>query len=254
MLEINHVSHNCCPWPKGVSWPWHTVISPRSRSQCTHRKNQCPGHNSLLFCRILIIFHSFVVYYPMVCHDFDPRSHYTHSHDHFPSHNTLKCLNWIMFYTSVVNDPRVCNDLDPRSLCSRSRSQCTHREKCPGHRFSSETWIWIILHKCQVLSPAFTLPYHTAGNFHVGLIFAVFVTSLKSPKIDTAKTKPYYMHVSPIRSHQITKIGLREKITQLHIIIFAKNSRYTVFSLVLQDLMLFVKISLPSHSVDLQLT
>ena len=30
------------------------------------------------------------------------------------------------------------------------------------------------------------------GIFRVGLIFAEFATSLKSPKIETAKNKPYY--------------------------------------------------------------
>ena len=76
--------------------------------------------------------------------------------------------------------------------------------------------------------------YRISGNFHVSLIFAVFATSLLAeipPKIDTGKNKPYY--VSPFRFHQIAKIGLREKITHLHIIIFAKfsqrkNSQYTV--------------------------
>ena len=45
-LDLDSVSHICCPWPKGVSWPWPKVISPGSRSQCIHTKNRCPGNNS----------------------------------------------------------------------------------------------------------------------------------------------------------------------------------------------------------------
>ena len=39
-LDLDNISHNCCPWPKDVSWPWPKVINPRSRSQCTHTKDR----------------------------------------------------------------------------------------------------------------------------------------------------------------------------------------------------------------------
>ena len=39
-LGLDNISHNCCPGPKGVSWPWPKVISPRSWSQCTHNPNR----------------------------------------------------------------------------------------------------------------------------------------------------------------------------------------------------------------------
>ena len=58
MLDLDDISHNCCPWSNGVSWPWHKVISPRSRSQCTHTQNPCPRHNSSLQCGIWIVFHT----------------------------------------------------------------------------------------------------------------------------------------------------------------------------------------------------
>ena len=74
-LDLDNISHNCCPWPKGVSWPWPKVISPRSRSQCTHTQNPCPGHNSSLQSWSWIIFHTIVVHYPRVCHDLGPRSY-----------------------------------------------------------------------------------------------------------------------------------------------------------------------------------
>ena len=44
LILIINISHNCYPWPKGVSWLWTMVISPRS--QCTHTENQ----NSSLLC------------------------------------------------------------------------------------------------------------------------------------------------------------------------------------------------------------
>ena len=40
--------------------------------------------------------------------------------------------------------------------------------------------------------------YRISGIFRVGLIFAEFATSLKSPKIDTAKNKPYYTFPLPV--------------------------------------------------------
>ena len=57
-LGLDNISHNCCPCPKGMSWPWPKVISPRSRSQCIHvyNENLCLGHNSSLPCWIWIIF------------------------------------------------------------------------------------------------------------------------------------------------------------------------------------------------------
>ena len=40
---LDFASHNCCPWPKNVSWPWPKVISPKSRSQCTHTQRPVSG-------------------------------------------------------------------------------------------------------------------------------------------------------------------------------------------------------------------
>ena len=59
----------------------------------------------------------------------------------------------------------------------------------------------------------YTLLYRVSGIFRVGLIFAEFATSLKSPKIDTAKNKPYY--TSTLRVHEIAKIGLSENLTRM---------------------------------------
>ena len=71
------------------------------------------------------------------------------------------------------------------------------------------------------------LEYRISGIFRVGLIFAEFATSLKSPKIDTAKNKPYY--VSSLRVLEIAKIGLSENLTHLPSGIFAKISRREKF-------------------------
>ena len=67
----------------------------------------------------------------------------------------------------------------------------------------------------------------------MGLIFAEFVTYLKSPKINKAKNKPYYTSLLTVL--EIVKIGLMisENLTHLPSVIFAKfpdtkNSRYTV--------------------------
>ena len=62
--------------------------------------------------------------------------------------------------------------------------------------------------------------YHISGVFRVGLIFAKFATFLKSPKMDTAKNKPYY--TSTLRVIEIAKMGFSPKIPD------AKNSWYTV--------------------------
>ena len=58
LLDLDNISHNCCSWPKGVSWPWPKVTSLRPRSQSTHTQNLCPGHKSSLPCWIWIIFHT----------------------------------------------------------------------------------------------------------------------------------------------------------------------------------------------------
>ena len=61
----------------------------------------------------------------------------------------------------------------------------------------------------------------------MGLIFAEFATSLKSPKIDTAKNKPYYM--SLLRVPEIAKIELSEKLTHHPSVNFAKIARREKF-------------------------
>ena len=57
----------------------------------------------------------------------------------------------------------------------------------------------------------------------MGLNFAEFATSLKWPKIDTAKNKPY--HMSSLIVLEIAKIGLGENLIHLPSVIFAKISR-----------------------------
>ena len=62
--------------------------------------------------------------------------------------------------------------------------------------------------------------YRISGIFGIGLIFAEFATFLKSPKIDTAKNKPYC--TSSLIVLEIAKIGLSENLTHLPSVIFAK--------------------------------
>ena len=69
--------------------------------------------------------------------------------------------------------------------------------------------------------------YRISGNFRVCLIFAEFATTLRSPKIDTAKNKPYY--TSSLRVLEIAKIRLSENLTHLPSVIFAKISRREKF-------------------------
>ena len=64
--------------------------------------------------------------------------------------------------------------------------------------------------------------YRILGIFRVGLIFAEFATSLKSPKLDTAKNRHYY--TSSLRVREIAKIGLRENLTHIPSVVFAKIS------------------------------
>ena len=65
--------------------------------------------------------------------------------------------------------------------------------------------------------------YCISEIFRVGLIFAEFSTSLKSPKLDTAKNKSY--NTSLFRVLEIAKIGLSENLTHFLSGIFAKISR-----------------------------
>ena len=72
-------------------------------------------------------------------------------------------------------------------------------------------------------------PYRISGIFNMGLIFAEFATSLKLPKIDTVKNKPYYM--SSLRVLEIAKIELSENQNQTHFpsCIFVKISQREKF-------------------------
>ena len=64
--------------------------------------------------------------------------------------------------------------------------------------------------------------YYTSIMFRVGLIFAEFATSLKSPNIYKAKNKPYL--ASSLRVLELEKIGLSENSTHLPSDIFATIS------------------------------
>ena len=81
--------------------------------------------------------------------------------------------------------------------------------------------------QCLPCNVFFITKYRISGIFRVGLIFAEFATSLKSPKIDTTKNKHYYM--SSLRVLEIVKIGLGEKLTHLPSVIFAKISHCKKF-------------------------
>ena len=75
MFDLDNISHNCCLWPKGVSWSWPKVISLRSRLHCIHTLKWCLGLNSSLSCSILIIFYTIVFPNPRVRHDLDRMSY-----------------------------------------------------------------------------------------------------------------------------------------------------------------------------------
>ena len=105
MLDLDNISHNCCPLPKGVSWPSPKVISPRPRSQCTHIQNLCPGYNSSLPCWISIIFHTILVHDSRVCHDLDLRS-YIQGQGH--SAHTPEIHIWAVHDTGVVVAGGIC--------------------------------------------------------------------------------------------------------------------------------------------------
>ena len=82
--------------------------------------------------------------------------------------------------------------------------------------------------------------YRISGIVRVGLIFAEFATSLKSPKRDTAKNKPYYM--SSLGVLEIAKIGLGENLTHLPSVIYAKISRrenFPIYGTVVTILFIF---------------
>ena len=35
-LDLDNISHNCCLWPKSVSWPWHKVIHLQGQGHSAH--------------------------------------------------------------------------------------------------------------------------------------------------------------------------------------------------------------------------
>ena len=70
ILDLDNISYNCCPLPKGVSWPWLEVISPRytCRSQFTHSRNIFLIHNFSHVTWMGMIIHTTVVHDQNVCH------------------------------------------------------------------------------------------------------------------------------------------------------------------------------------------
>ena len=105
---------------------------------------------------------------------------------------------------------------------------CSHRShrRSPA-RFPSTPCCYDIISTHIVTKWNLFANYRISGIFRLGLIFAEFATSLKSPKIDTAKNKPYY--TSSLRVLEIAKIELSENLTHLPSGIFAKISRREKF-------------------------
>ena len=143
MLDLDNYSHNCFPWPIGVSWPWprsylrgqgHSAHIPKIR--IWDKTPYCYVGSGNYFKQLLSMTQR------KVCRDLDRRSYLQcqgqsayNPKNQCPGHNSsLPCWIWIIFHTIVVHDSRVCHDLDPRSYLPRSRSQCTHtRNPYPGH-------------------------------------------------------------------------------------------------------------------------
>ena len=75
-------------------------------------------------------------------------------------------------------------------------------------------------------NPELFQPYRISWIFRLCLIFTEFATSLKLQKIETAKSKPYYMYMSSLRVLEIAKLGLGDNLAHLRIVIFAKISRH----------------------------
>ena len=105
MLDLDNISHNCCPLPKGVPWPWPKVISRRSRSQYTHSLNLCQTHNSLLSCLIWMILNTMVSWLSLLVISPRSRSQFTHNENLFLG-QYLSQVTWIgiILYTIVVHD------------------------------------------------------------------------------------------------------------------------------------------------------
>ena len=142
-----------------MSWPWTKVISPRSRSQCTHTQNSRPGHNSSLPSWIWIIFHTIVVHDPRVCHDLEPRS-YLKGQGH--SAHIPKICAWAItphcqvgswyYFTQLLFITQRCVLTLNQGWCSRvffSRSQKWWRKLnrivTSSALLQNGTYIWILV-------------------------------------------------------------------------------------------------------------
>ena len=90
-------------------------------------------------------------------------------------------------------------------ICVAQRFYCDHDDDCGDGSDEPKTCSKRILYSRLNL---LLLKYHISRIFRVGFIFAEFATSLKSPNIDTAKNKPYYM--SSLRALEIAKIRLSD--------------------------------------------
>ena len=147
MLDLDYISHNYCPRPKGVSWPWTKVIYPRSRSQwhiphiCVRAiapltamldldniSNNCPRRSK-------------GVSWPRPM-NISPksRSQCTHYQNSCLDHNSsLSCWIWSIFHTIVIHDPRVYHDFDQRSYLQDQ-----------GHSAHIPKIVWAITPHCHV--------------------------------------------------------------------------------------------------------
>ena len=149
-----NISHNCSQWPKGVSWSWPKVISPRSRSQCPYTGNLCLGHNSSLPCCIWIIFHTIVVHDSRVCHDLDPLSylwgqgHSAHIPQIYVRAKTPHCQvgSWY-YFTHLLSMTEGCvRTLTQGHISEFMVTVHTYPKPCLGHKLSLPSWTLIIYH------------------------------------------------------------------------------------------------------------
>ena len=125
--------------PQGVSWPWPKVISPRSRSHCTHTKTSCPSYNSSLPCWIWIILHWIVVHQPSVSWPWPKviyprsRSQCTHTKNMYSGYNSslLTCVGY-WYFTQLLSWPKgvIWGHI------SKVKVTLHTNNLCPGHNSS----------------------------------------------------------------------------------------------------------------------
>ena len=156
LFDLGNISHNCCPWPKSVSWPWPKVISGYLQGHSEQIPKICLGAITP-YCQVRsgkYFTHLFSM--TQWCVITFVQGHI--SKVNVTMHTYRKLVYGPLFFNAKLDLNNISNKCCPwpngvswpcnwLKVISKGQGRSAHTQNlCPSHISSQPSWIWIIFH------------------------------------------------------------------------------------------------------------